>query len=103
LKAPTFGAAADIDLKGNYNKTPFQVKGNIGQLSGILDPKEKWPLKLEAQAVKTKVSIDGNIQDPMAAQGIDFKLSAEGEDLAQFEKFTGEPLPVKGPFRLSGI
>ena len=102
LKAPTFGAAADIDLKGNYNKTPFQVKGKIGQLSGILDPKEKWPLKLEAQAVKTKVSIDGNIQDPLAVQGIDLKLNVEGEDLAHFESITGEPLPVKGPFRFSG-
>jgi hypothetical protein len=28
------------DLKGRYNKTPFQVNGNIGQLSGILNPKE---------------------------------------------------------------
>ena len=79
LKAPTFGAAAGIDLKGNYNKMPFQVKGKIGQLSGILNPKEKWPLKLEAQAVKAKVSIDGNIQDPLSAQGIDLKFNVEGE------------------------
>ena len=102
LKAPFFGAATDIDLKGSYNKTPFQLKGNIGQLSGIQNPKEKWPLKLEAQAVKTKVSIEGSIQDPMTAQGIELKLNVEGEDLAQFEKISGKPLPMKGPFRLAG-
>ena len=100
--SPLFGAAADIELKGQYNKTPFKVNGQIGQLSGILNPKENWPLKLEAQAVETEISIDGNIQDPLSARGIDLKFNIEGKDLAQFEKFTGEPLPVKGPFRLSG-
>jgi uncharacterized protein involved in outer membrane biogenesis len=102
LKAPIFGAATDIDLKGNYNKTPFQLKGKIGQLAGILNPKENWPIELEAQAVKARVSIDGNIQDPLSGRGIDLKLKAEGEDLAEFEKFTGDPLPAKGPFQLSG-
>ena len=101
LKAPLFGDGADIDIKGSYNKTPFQVKGNIGLLSKALKSKEKWPLKLEARAVKTKVSVEGSIQDLMNARGIDLKVNVEGEDLAQFEKFTGEPLPVKGPFRFS--
>ena len=102
LRAPLFGAAADIDLEGSYNETPFQLKGNIGQLSGIQNPEEKWPLKLETQAFKTRLSIDGSIQDPLTAQGIELKLDIEGEDLAQFEKLTGEPLPIKGPFRLAG-
>lgn len=102
IENPMFGAATDIDLKGSYNKTPFQVTGNLGHLSGILNPKESWPLKLEAKAVKTRVLIDGNIQDPLSGHGIDFKLNAEGEDLAYLESITGEPLPVKGPFRFSG-
>jgi len=102
LKAPLFGDGVDIDIKGSFNNTPFEVNGNIGLISKALRSNEKWPLKLEAQAVKTKVSIEGSIQDLMNARGIDLRLKAEGEDLAQFEKFTGEPLPVKGPFGLSG-
>jgi uncharacterized protein involved in outer membrane biogenesis len=102
LKAPQFADGADIDITGSYNKTPFQLNGNIGLLSQALKSNQKWPLKLEAQAVKTKVSIEGSIRDLMNARGIDLKIAAEGEDLAQFEKITGEPLPVKGPFRFSG-
>ena len=102
LKAPLFGDGADIDIKGSYNKTPFEVNGNIGLISKALRSNEKWPLKLEAQAVKTKASVEGSIQDLINARGIDLKLNIDGQDLAQFEKFTGEPLPVKGPFRLSG-
>ncbi len=102
LKDPLFGSGANIDVEGSYNKTPFLVKGNIGLISQALKSKEKWPFKLEAQAVKTKVTAEGSIKDLIAARGIDLKLDVEGEDLAQFEKFTGAPLPVKGPFRLSG-
>ncbi|MGB5747896.1 MAG: AsmA family protein [Desulfobacterales bacterium] len=101
LQEPLLGDGANIDIKGSYNKTPFQVTGNIGLLSKALKSKEKWPLKLEAQAVKTTVSVEGSIQDLMNARGINLKLNVEGEDLAQFEKLTGEPLPVKGPFRFS--
>ena len=101
LKEPLIGDGADIDIKGSYNKTPFQVEGKIGLLSKALKSKEKCPLKLEAQALKTTVSVEGSIQDLMAARGIDLKLNIEGEDLAEFEKFTGEPLAVKGPFRFS--
>ena len=102
FNAPIFGAAADIELKGNYNKTPFKVEGSIGQLAGVLNPEKKWPLKLEAKAVETTLNMDGDIQDPLSASGIDLKLKIEGKDLAQFGQFTGEPLPVKGPFQLSG-
>jgi uncharacterized protein involved in outer membrane biogenesis len=102
LKSPLFGSGADIDLKGSYNKTPYQLKGNIGLVSKALKSNEKWPLKLEAEAFKTKVSVEGSIQDLMTARGIDLKLDIEGDDLAEFEKFTGKPLPVAGPFGLSG-
>jgi uncharacterized protein involved in outer membrane biogenesis len=102
LKKPLFGSGADIDVQGSYNKTPFRVKGNIGLITQALTSGEKWPLKLEVQAVKTKVSVEGSIKDLMTGQGIDLKLDAEGEDLAQFETLTGKPLPVKGPFRLAG-
>ncbi len=102
MKKPLFGGGIDIDIQGNYNKTPFAVKGNIGRISKALTSKEKWPLKLEVQAVKTKVAVEGSIRDLAAARGIELRLKAKGEDLAEFEKITGKPLPVKGPFGLSG-
>ena len=46
LKSAEFGAPIAIDLKFNYSKTPFQVAGNFGQLSGLLNPEEQWPLNL---------------------------------------------------------
>jgi uncharacterized protein involved in outer membrane biogenesis len=102
LKKPLLGSGANVDIQGSYNQTPFVVEGNIGLISKALKSKEKWPLKLKVQAVKTKVAAEGSIQDLMTGRGIDLKLNVEGEDLAAYEKFTGEPFPVKGPFTLSG-
>ena len=102
LTAPSFGGGTDINIKGSYNKTPFNLNGYIGLISKALKSNEKWPLKIEVQAVKTKISAEGSIIDLRAARGLELKLNIEGEDLAEFEKFTGEPLPVKGPFKVSG-
>ena len=102
LKSPELGAPAGIDLKFTYNKTPFQISGDFGQLSGILDPDAQWPLNLTITAVGSTVSIAGHITNIMAVKGIDLKLAAKGPDLANFQQFTDEPLPVKGPFDVAG-
>ena len=102
LEAPEFGAPAGIDLKFTYNKTPFQIAGDFGQLAGILNPEEQWPLNLTITALGATVSIAGHITNIMEVEGIDFKLAVKGQDIANFQQFTGEPLPVKGPFDVAG-
>ena len=102
FESPEFGAPVDIDLKFTHNKTPFQITGDLGQLSGILNPDEQWPLNLTITAVGSTVSIAGHITNIMEVKGIDLKLAAKGPDIANFQQFTGEPLPVKGPFDVAG-
>ena len=102
LKSPEFGAPVDIDLKFTYNKTPFQIAGDFGRLSGILNSEEQWPLNLTITALGATVSIAGHITNIMEVQGIDLKLAVKGPDIANFQQVTGEPLPVKGPFDVAG-
>jgi uncharacterized protein involved in outer membrane biogenesis len=102
LEAPEFGAPADIVLKAIYNDIPIEASGRFGQLGGLLMPDEPWPVDLSVQAVKSKITLAGQIQDPLDAKGIDLKMSVEGKDLGNFQQITGEPLPVQGPFKVSG-
>jgi uncharacterized protein involved in outer membrane biogenesis len=102
LNSPEFGAPVDIDLKFTYNKTPFQIAGDFGQLSGILNSEEQWPLNLTITALGATVSIAGHITNIMEVQGIDLKLAVKGPDIANFQQVTGEPLPVEGPFDVAG-
>jgi len=46
--------------------------------------------------------ITGAIQDVLARKGIDLNFTVQGKDLANLEKFVGEPLPIQGPFVGSG-
>lgn len=102
LNAPKFSDPAEIDLKANYNKTSFQVTGTLGQLSGLMNPNEPWPLNLTVTAMDSTVSVAGNITDIIECKGIDLELSAKGSDLANFQQITGKELPVKGSFEVSG-
>jgi uncharacterized protein involved in outer membrane biogenesis len=89
-------------FEGIYNDIPIQASGNLGPLSGILDPVEAWPFELKIQTLESNIEIGGKFQDPMGVKGIDVKLSAAGSDLGNFGKITGEPLPVQGPYKFSG-
>jgi uncharacterized protein involved in outer membrane biogenesis len=97
-----FGAPADIDLNFSYNKLPFQITGSIGQLSGILNPEEQWPLNLTIAALDSTVSVQGHVMNIAEAKGIDLKLAVKGSDVGSFQQFTGQPLPVRGPFEVAG-
>ncbi len=102
FESAEFGEPVNLDLKFAHNKTPYQITGDLGQLSGILDPDEQWPLNLTITAVGSSVSIAGHITNITEVKGIDLKLAANGPDIANFQQFTGEPLPFKGPFEVAG-
>ena len=102
FESSDFGAPVDIDVRFSHNKTPFQITGDFGQLSGILNPNEQWPLNLTITAVGSTVSIAGQIANIMEIKGIDLKLAAKGPDIGNFQQFTSEPLPFKGPFDVAG-
>jgi uncharacterized protein involved in outer membrane biogenesis len=93
---------ADIELKGAFNDIPFNVTGKIGSFEGITDPDISYPVDLKAKVAQMDIAVIGKIQDPVAAKGIDVKLSVKGDDLADIEHITQNPLPIKGPFQISG-
>jgi uncharacterized protein involved in outer membrane biogenesis len=95
---------ADINLEGSFNDIPLNVSGKIGTLAGITDPDVSFPVDLKAKVGQMEIHIAGKIQNPLAAKGIDVKLTVKGNDLSKIETVTKEPLPlaVKGPFDLSG-
>ena len=91
----------DIELKGSFNDIPFNVSGKVGSLAGITDPDVPYPVDLKAKVAQMDIAIIGKIQDPVAEKGIDVRFSVKGNDLAEIENITKEPLPIKGPFHIS--
>lgn len=102
IEAPAVGQPAALNLEAVYNGTPFQASGKFGQLGGILIQARKWPLDLNIHVAGTDLKIDGTIQDLLDARGFDLNITAQGHDLGSLHSIIGKPMPVRGPFKVSG-
>jgi uncharacterized protein involved in outer membrane biogenesis len=57
---------------------------------------------LTANVAGANLNVDGKIKDVSAQRGIELSFAAKGKDLGSLGKLTGKPLPIKGPFDISG-
>lgn len=86
----------NLALSGSYNDLAFTLDGVFGsfdQLSG-----GPFPVQLTAQAAGATLGVEGSIAQPLAGQGADLKISAEGESLADLGAALGNALPPIGPY-----
>jgi hypothetical protein len=99
---PGLESPMKLEIKGAYNKEPFEVDGSLGPLAAFTKPGTPWPLNVTAKIVNAVLTIDGSIKDVKAQRGMDLKLGLKGRELADFGKLAGKPVPVKGPYDISG-
>ena len=102
LKRTASGELLQIELQAAYNEYAFSVSGHIGLLKTIFDPNVTWPLDVTVEALDTTLATVGEIKDLLSIEGVDLKFNAHGTDLAKFNQMVDDPLPVKGPFSVSG-
>jgi uncharacterized protein involved in outer membrane biogenesis len=91
-----------LSLKGAYNGEPLEAEGTIGPLAALTGAARPWPLNMNAKMFGATLKLDGTIKDVPAQRGIDLGFAFKGKDLASLEKAFGKPLPLKGPFDVSG-
>ncbi len=48
------------------------------------------------------IQAKGSIKDLTAQRGIDLRINAKGKDVANFSKITGQSIPLKGAYAISG-
>lgn len=101
LEGPSIPALAVlVDVPNLPNVGPFKAKYNVADPEGVLTcPHLDIQLGTPDLA---KLNVRGSIKHPLAQGGMDLDFELQGKDLANLEKLTGKPLPVKGPFSLSG-
>ena len=104
LTAAVKGLESPIQLKlqGAYNSEPFEAEGTLGPLAALTGEGKPWPLHVTAKAFGATFALDGSIKDVRARRGIDLGFTLKGSDLSALGKASGKPLPLKGPFDVSG-
>lgn len=100
--APGLDKPVTLKLNGAYNGEPFEAAGTLGPLAALTDDGKPWPIHLTGNAYGAKLTLDGTIRDVRSQRGIDLVFAMKGADLATLGKVSGKPLPLKGPFDLSG-
>jgi len=100
LRRTSAAVPLEIALEGAYNGVPFQADGAVGLIRDLIAA-APYPVRLSLAIGGATLNIDGEIAEPMVGQGIDLKIQANGQSLADLSAAAGTELPPLGPYDLS--
>ena len=85
LRGSADGSALDVALKGAVDAVPFEVAGQTGGFTALLDGGTPWPLKLRATIDKVTATLDGTIAQPRAGKGIALDVTLAADRLVDLD------------------
>jgi uncharacterized protein involved in outer membrane biogenesis len=100
LQRTSAGLPLEIALEGAYNSAPFKADGAVGLIRDMVGA-EPYPMRLSLAVGGATLDIDGSMAEPITGQGIDLKVQARGQNLAELGAAVGAELPALGPYDLS--
>lgn len=98
LRAKDAASPLTIDLAAAFDGKTFTLAGTVGPLGEVLAPSRPYPVKLAFKAGGATIEMEGTIAKPMEAAGLDIKLAAKGQELAEVARLSGKSVPALGPF-----
>jgi len=88
-----------LNLEGTYNGSAIKLSGSLGAPVALNEG--PFPVDLTAEVGGAIVTVAGVIAEPLTGGGIDLKISARGESLAELGAVAGAVLPPLGPYDVS--
>lgn len=109
MQSKGMAAPMTVALAGDFDGKTFQASGRLGALDSLLGGGVPYPVALRAASLGAKVEIEGMVSEPRAVRGLDLRVQASGDELAEtvtavaalvsVEKL--RKLPPIGPFRVA--
>jgi AsmA family protein len=88
--------------QGDFEHHPFTLTATGGSLLMLREEDDPYPVHIEAQVGETYIRVEGHVLDPLAAVGLDLRMTLEGQDLAEIYPIFGIPFPPTNPYHLAG-
>ncbi|MFT5396600.1 MAG: hypothetical protein ACI85N_001801 [Gammaproteobacteria bacterium] len=101
VDSESFSDPMNLFVKADVNGSPLELKGSLGSINNLLDNKD-YPININGDIAGAKVTIEGNLGQPMDAKGIDLLASLNIKELSSLNKLAGSELPEVGPIIFSG-
>lgn len=96
--------AEEVSFKGEgmLEERPITVNFTGGSFRMLKASDAPYPLNLAIKFGGTSIKVDGTMEDPIAVEGADLRLSLQGPDLSEIFPVLGVPAPPTPPYKLSG-
>ena len=93
----------EIVGKGRFKGLPTTLNARGGALLSLRSAENPYPIKASGVLGNTRVSIEGNLIDPLNFKGQQLNFTLAGNDLASLFPVIGVPIPPTPPYRLAGF
>ena len=97
--AESLTGTVKLSADGRMDDDRYELRGNFGPLSGLLEDGNLVRVDLEATLAGLRLGAKGTVLEPRKQRGISLGLSAGGEDAQLLGRWIGRPLPKLGGFR----
>ncbi len=102
-RASSLDGPVDLMLVGAWNDIDFKVEGVVGSAAALADRRRPYDVKVTVEALNHVVAIEGDIADPLTGNGLNLRLTVDGENLAALRPLAGEGLPDVGPLHVTTV
>lgn len=90
-----------VTAEAAVNQVPLSLRATLGSLDALLGNRD-YPLRLNASLPGAKLALDGRLAEPLAASGLNMRISLEIDRLSDLNPLAGAALPEAGPIAFNG-
>jgi uncharacterized protein involved in outer membrane biogenesis len=102
LSSPHFDAPVTLSLHGRMQGGEFDLEGEVGALSQLVDPTRPFPVHLQGRVFEGDVEVQGQIAKPLELEGVDLEFSAALANIGALVSQPGHVLSQLGPVDAKG-
>ena len=101
VDSDSFSDPMNLFIKADVNGSPLVLRGSLGSINNLLDNKN-YPINIKGDIAGAEVTIEGTLDQPMDAKGMDLLASLNIKELSSLNNLAGSELPEVGPIIFNG-
>jgi len=98
----TDGDGVAVQSKGTYKGLPANVKGRGGQVLGLKDSDDPWPIDASGKIGDTNVKVKGTLTNVAQLSALDLAIELEGKTMSELYDVIGLAFPETSPYKTKG-
>lgn len=92
-----------ISIAGVVNGERFMCNGRIGNFKTLMNRDEAWLANLHIQMSDADFKLNGSVKNPSDIKGAVLDFEGQGNDIRKILHMIKVDMPIKDPFRISGL